>query len=339
MNKVIASLIIGVNLLASFGFQAKAEENKEPKYTFAVLSDIHIQAGSAQNMRKLEAALRDLNELNPSPQSVVINGDLTEGLAADYHQLNQILQEQPHPKDMFFTIGNHEFYRAWVKNDEIWSPDTFPNGEDDASSLNRFLHWIREPKVYYNRMLNGFPFIFLGSEHYRQTNANIREDAYLSTEQLEWLKARLDEAEQTKQPVFVFLHQPLPETVSGTYVCCLNNRAVLQHEQLRGILSQHSNVFLFSGHTHLQLKLPKTLVNKGFTAINSSSVSQPWDDDEHGLKKSMGVQESEGLIVEVYDDHVWIKGRDFYRKRWVSAAQFTIPINKPWYYFFERFIS
>ncbi|MDT2241662.1 hypothetical protein P7H06_19170 [Paenibacillus larvae] len=39
-------------------------------------------------------------------------------------------------------------------------------------------------------------------------------------------------------------------------------------------------------------------------------------------------KESEGLYVEVFEDHVSIKGRDFYRNRWIPEAQFSVPIAR-----------
>ncbi|HJV44735.1 MAG TPA: metallophosphoesterase [Bacillota bacterium] len=337
MKKTIVILLIFI--VMTTGHKVIAVEEKEPKYTFAVISDIHIQAEQLQNQKKFERALQDLSELPIKPQTLVINGDLTEGRQGDYDQLEAILRRSPHPANTFFTIGNHEFYQAWVRDGEAWNPETFPNGETEQASIRRFLQWTHQPKVYYNQTIQAIPFLFLGSEHYRQTNADIREDAYLSTEQLEWLKQQLERGKNLAQPIFVFLHQPLPKTVSGTYVCCLNNRAVVQHEELKKLLNQYPNVFFFSGHTHLQLKLPKTIVQDGFTSINSSSVSQPWDDDNQGGQKWIDPSESEGMVVEVFEDHVDLKGRDFYRRQWIKGAEYSIRLEKPWYHFVKNLIS
>ncbi|UUZ90639.1 metallophosphoesterase [Paenibacillus sp. P25] len=293
-----------------------------------MLSDIHVQSWDTQSHAKFSAALQDLSGINPNSDTLVINGDLTNGMPADYAKLQELLKQNPHPKNVLFSMGNHEYYKAWFDASGAWSPPTFPNGETEQASISRFLQFAGTDKVYYDRIIKGYHFIFLGSEQYRQSDPNNLEDAYLSKEQLNWLKDTLKKASGSGKPIFVFLHQPLPYTVAGTYFCCVNNRAVIQHEELKSILSQYPQVIYFSGHSHWELKLPKTMVQDGFTMVNSSSVVQPWTDDGSGGEMLTAPEESEGLYVEVYDDEVRIQGRDFYRKRWIPEADFSVPVKR-----------
>lgn len=302
---------------------------ERPKLTFPVISDIHIQSWHAESHQKFTQALRDLHAVNPSSDALVINGDLTNGMPADYTKLQDLMGQLPHPRSVFYTIGNHEFYKAWFNTDGYWNPAAFPNGETEAASIARFLDLTeRKNKVYYDQMVKGYHFIFLGSEQYRQSDPANLEDAYLSSAQLDWLKKTLRKGASSDKPIFVFLHQPLPYTVAGTHFCCVNNRAVVQHEELKAILSDYPQVVFFSGHSHWELKLPGTLVQEGFTMVNSSSVVQPWTDNGSGGEMLTAPEESEGLYVEVYKDRVTIKGRDFYRHRWIPEANFSIPVRK-----------
>lgn len=332
MRKWMVTCTAALTLLcSSFAFQAEARSERyvsKPKLTFPVISDIHVQSWDSRSHDKFKAALQDLHRINPKADAMVINGDLTDGKIADYTKLKELLKEVPHPGNMFYTIGNHEFYQAWTNADGKWSPDTFPNGITDRESITRFLQFAKQPKVYYEKKVKGYSFLFLGSEQYRQSNPDNLEDAYLSDEQLSWLDHMLENRSKNKKPVFVFLHQPLPDTVSGTSFCCVNNRAIIQHEALKKILSKYSEVFFFSGHTHWELKLPRTLVRDTFTMINSSSVYQLWTENNAGGETMVDPKESEGLYVEVFEDHVSIKGRDFYRNRWIPEAQFSVPIAR-----------
>jgi 3',5'-cyclic-AMP phosphodiesterase len=303
-------------------------ESEKPVLTFPVISDIHVQWWHELSHIKFTNALSDLNSINPNPDAMVINGDLGDGMPADYVKLTELLNAAPHPKKMFYTMGNHEYYKAWHDADGWWNYDTFPNGETEQDSINRFLQFTGEKKVYYDQFVNGYHFIFLGSEHYRQSDPNNLEDAYLSQDQLNWLKETLKNGAESGKPIFVFLHQPLPDTVSGTSFCCTNNRAVIQHDELKSILSDYPQVIFFSGHTHWELKLPGTLVHDNFTMVNSSSVVQPWTDDGNGGEMLAGPDDSEGLYVEVFKDKVSIKGRDFFRKQWVPEAQFTVKVQE-----------
>jgi Icc protein len=313
---------------ASVPDRKEDKDKEQPLLAFPVISDIHVQWWHEESHRKFSAALRDLNGINPNADTLVINGDLTNGMPSDYAKLQELMNANPHPKNVYYTMGNHEYYKAWFDANGWWSPSTFPNGETEQASISRFLQLTGQQHVYYDKMIKGYQFIFLGSEQYRQSDPANLEDAWLSQQQLDWLAQTLRKGAESGKPIFVFLHQPLPYTVAGTSFCCTNNRAVVQHEQLKRILSEYPQVIFFSGHTHWELRLPDTLVRDKFTMVNSSSVVQPWTDDGNGGEMLAGPDESEGLYVEVYEDKVQIKGRDFYRQRWIPEAQFTVPAGK-----------
>ncbi|MZQ81302.1 metallophosphoesterase [Paenibacillus sp. 5J-6] len=322
----VGLLRVGLSL-ALFTVPLNAMAEEKPELSFPVISDIHVQSWDKQSQHKFAAALRDLNEVSPSSDVLIINGDLTNGMSSDYDKLNELLKSNPHPKNMAMTMGNHEFYQAWFDTNKVWNANTFPNKESEQASIHRFLQLTGEKQVYYDRSIKGYHFIFLGSEQYRQSNETNLEDAYLSQTQLDWLSAKLKEDVDATKPVFVFLHQPLPYTVAGTHFCCTNNRAIVQHEELKKILSDHPQVIFFSGHTHWELKLPNTIVRDKFTMVNSSSVQQPWTDDGHGGEKALGPDESEGLYVEVYKDKLTIKGRDFFRHRFIQETQYSVALG------------
>lgn len=322
----IGLLRVGLSL-ALFTFPLNVKEEEKPQLSFPVISDIHVQSWDKQSHHKFAAALRDLNDLNPSSDVLIINGDLTNGMSSDYDKLDELLKSNPHPKNMAWTIGNHEFYQAWFDTNKVWNAKTFPNKETEQASIHRFLQLTGEKQVYYDQLIKGYHFIFLGSEQYRQSNETNLEDAYLSQTQLEWLRSKLKEDADADKPVFVFLHQPFPNSVAGTHFCCTNNRAIVQHEELKQILSDYPQVIFFSGHTHWELKLPDTLVRDKFTMVNSSSVQQPWTDNGQGGEVALGPDESEGLYVEVYKNKVAIKGRDFYRHRYIQEAEFSVALG------------
>lgn len=305
-----------------------AQPKEELRLSFPVVSDIHVQSDNKASQTKLAAALQDLHEISPDAGALIINGDLTNGRSGDYARLKTILNTYPHPANVWSAIGNHEFYKAWYDASGRWNPDGFPNGETEDASISRFLQFNGESSIYYEKTLSGYHFIFLGSEQYRQSNPDNKEDAYLSEAQLDWLKQTLNKDAQEGQPIFIFLHQPLPDTVAGTSNF-INNRAIVQHQELQSILSAYPQVILFTGHTHWELNSKNTLAKGAFTMINTSSVEQPWTADDTGTGKEADAKASEGLLVDVYNDKVVVRGRDFAKKRWVPEAQFTIPAAAP----------
>ncbi|WP_442602165.1 metallophosphoesterase family protein [Paenibacillus sp. KN14-4R] len=289
--------------------------------TFWLISDLHVTSPIAVD--KCTQALRDLQVAAPDAKALVVNGDLGDGHPSNYASFNKIMQTVPHPSQVMYTIGNHEFYQAWYNRRGDWSRWTFPNEETDQMSIARFLQFTGEKRVYQDRWIQGYHFIMLGSEKYRSTDESNLEDAYLSSEQLKWLEEKLKEKESKRtpmnqvHPIFVFLHQPLPDSVAGSGSTTYN-RGVVQYKQLRAILERYPNVILFSGHTHSELGEIGTIVRKRFTMVNSSSVWEPLTKDN--LSQSAKGQASEGLVVQVYGDHVRVRGRDFQHGRWLRSV-------------------
>jgi 3',5'-cyclic-AMP phosphodiesterase len=313
-----------------------APASEQPLLTFSVLSDIHVSASDSRSSRKLAAALEDLHTVDPQADALIINGDLTNGAPADYRKLQSLLKQAKLPNNVLFTIGNHEFYQAWMDKSGSYQKAGFPHDETEAASIGRFLKFTKAKQVYYARTIRHHRFIILGSEQYRQSDPSHGEDAFLSKTQLAWLKkelkrassGRLASSSSSSKPIFVFLHQPLPYTVAGSeyYV---NTRAVIQHKELKAILSAYPQVVFFTGHTHWELRLPRTLVRDKFTLVNSSSVHEPLTERGTEGEQPVSPDASEGLYVAVYKDRLDIKGRDFHGRQWVPEAQFVVPTGEP----------
>ena len=277
---------------------------------FGVVSDIHVQSTAPVAQNKFALMLGDMAQLHVP--NLIINGDLGDGMPQDYKTLGGLIIRQKNAPAIFYTIGNHEFYKA--NRDPItnnWSPETFPNGETNEMALNRFLKFTGYNQVYYDKFLEGYHFIFLGSEKSAISDPKYGDRAYLSNEQLGWLESKLKENYTLGRPIFVFLHQPLIGHQSNF------NDFIIQAKSLREILKRFPEVIFFSGHMHRELKLPTTAFKDGFIMISSSSVSIPRASDGKFLP-----DQSEGLVVEVIKNHVVIKGRDFMSKTWIPGTTY-----------------
>ncbi|WP_434748813.1 metallophosphoesterase family protein [Paenibacillus amylolyticus] len=92
---------------------------------------------------------------------------------------------------------------------------------------------------YHDHWIDGYHYIFLGTEQPHP------KDCEMSSEQ-----AALD------RPIFLFIHQPLMDTVAGS----LQTRyGVNQDAELKAVLAKYPQAILFSGHTHWQLQAPYTM--------------------------------------------------------------------------------
>ncbi len=281
---------------------------------FSVISDIHVKKTNPDAQNKFLQMLGDMEKLHIP--NLVINGDLGDGGSQDYQTLANLIRGQKNSPTIYYTIGNHEFYQAYHNPiSKAWSPETFPNGETDDAALKRFLKLTGRNKVYYDEYINGYHFIFLGSEKSAISDRTYGDRAFLSNEQLGWLETKLQENYLPSKPIFVFLHQPLIRLGST------NNEPsfIIQSDQLQEILNRFPEVFFFHGHIHRQLEITSTIRKEEFVMVNSSSVALPRDAIGNALPK-----QSEGLIVEVLKNKVVIKGRDFLAKTWIPEIRFEL---------------
>ena len=301
-----------------------------PLLTFSVISDIHLRAGvsdwgyaicdrTAEN--KFAGALHDLHAIDARADAMVINGDLTvTGLPSDYADMIKVFKHNPHPANTLFSIGNHEFYAAFYGKSGKRNVRTFPNGVTEETCVSRFLANTRMPALYYDRWIEGYHFIVLGTEQSIITNRKTGDGAYLSDQQLNWLKQQLA-ASPVNQPVFVFLHEPIPGSVAGTL-----KYDVRDASKLVNVLQTHPQVILFTGHTHRTLKSPQDDVyHNGYTEFNDSSVRYPV------ISQRRWLTDSEGLYVKVYRDKVVVKSRDFTHHVWIH--DYIVPVYPNYLHF------
>ncbi|MDF2922090.1 MAG: phosphohydrolase [Paenibacillaceae bacterium] len=291
-------------------------------FRFTVMSDIHVQKWSKPSQERFRQAMLDAERTMPDSAALIFNGDSNNGLPEDYEVLGDLMKQLPQPDEVYYAIGNHEFYKAWLNSRGQWADASFPNGETPEASIDRFLQFTGNPGVYYDKWIEGYHFLFLGSETYRQADPSVGESAWLSDGQLQWLENTISLQAEEGKPIFVFLHQPLPFTVAGSSIP-LNSSAVIQHERLKEILSGYPQAFLFTGHSHWELSLPDTVVRQGFTMVNTSSVQEPYNNQDVPYKPE--ALKSEGLFVEVEDDGtVRIRGRNFAQEEWIPGADYRI---------------
>jgi purple acid phosphatase/fibronectin domain protein len=163
--------------------------------------------------------------LSPNSSAIFCVGDNTDlGTQAEYDLLLKNIEEAGvELPPMYYAIGGH---------------DVYTNAYDQE--IERFLENLKMESVYYCVDIHGIRFIVLGSD------SKVPEGE-LGKEQLNWLRERLAETDKSK-PVFIFHHQPLKETVSGTlyssdpeiqdWFGLLNSG-----DELREILSECHHVF------------------------------------------------------------------------------------------------
>lgn len=283
---------------------------EKPILSFPVISDIHISVENVQSHQKCKHALQDLYNISPDYDVLVVNGDMTnDGTQESYDKLTSLVEENLE-KEIFFTIGNHEFFKD----------------DGNKAAINRYLHFTGTENVFYEKSVKGYPFIFLGSENWGPTDSPTKDSAVLSVKQLTWLEETLSKYEQSTKPIFVFLHQPIPYTLTGTDIPYYE-KSIIQSEELTNILKKYEQVIYFSGHTHWDLRMSGMCKQDQFTMVSTGSVFSTWGPDGNDYEEVVDVDGSQGLFVEVYEDKVLMKGRDFTKKQWIEAYSHKVKIK------------
>lgn len=279
-------------------------EKEKPAVSFEVITDMHVQGDKNHvHNKNFEDALKDMVALNPDSDGLMTIGDNTEnGTEAQFKELGRIfnLYKDQLP-EAYFVQGNHDVrWGDWTQFSEL------------------FAKYTNMTSSYYNAWINGYQFIFIGTEK------GLKDYSYLSETQLKWLDEKLSESQG--KPTFIFHHQPLKNTVSGANDGYLKSNywyGVRQDKELKMILAKHPQSILFSGHTHWDLGSKDTMYNAKYaTMFNAGATSYLWTDS------NTSKDGSQGFFVEVYDDKVLVKGRDFKNDTWIANAQYEVDLSE-----------
>ena len=275
-DNVALSTSINVTVLAS----TTPDRDTSYKFSFMSISDTHANVqGDIADVR-LDNALQDA--VSNNVQSVSVGGDLTEyGTDAQYNTLMKTMNKYPQ-LDRNLVLGNHDV--RWMGGFE--------------TAKNRFLTHTGMPGVYYDKWISGYHFIYLATE------TDDKDSAYISDTQMKWLSDKLAENASKDKPIFLFLHQPLDNTVYEEYPWDPYQSDEVQDQKLKDIIGKYPQSVFITGHIHYPLTLPGTFYNKQyFTMMRDGAI------------KDSG----QGLILDVYADRVVINGRDFSKKSTVTT--------------------
>jgi 3',5'-cyclic AMP phosphodiesterase CpdA len=302
IGAILAIITLGLTTSLSnvqaFSESSNSEKhNRKPELVFPVISDVHIDNGSTADMEKFRSAMDQLNKVAPDQDAFVVVGDLTDyGYATEYDKFFNIYNEKKQAGvNSMFTMGNHDYW----------------NGLSVKDAQARFLEKTGMESIYYHKEVNDYHFITLSPE-------NSNTHGLYTVDQINWLGEQLEEAEKDSpgEPIFVFLHQHIKDTVYGSDLWGTQENK----ELLYNTLKKYPQVITFSGHSHYPLEDPRTIHQKDFTSVGTSSVS--YLELEPGKLQGFhpqGYQDiSQGIVVEVYNNEVVIKKRDFHKDDWVG---------------------
>lgn len=286
--------------------------DSEPVSEFQVLSDVHItkDGGNVGDMKfdneHFQKALEDIAKTSTESAGIFIAGDMADtGNEQEYINMKDIISKVSGLPTIYRSIGNHDLMNG--------------SYEQQAALFKKYAGLESSAPVYYDKEVNGYHYIMLGSE---KTGLH----AYLSAEQLEWLDQKL--AEDTKKdpakPVFVLLHQSISETVAGSFEGQGWN-GVDEEERLKEVLKKYPQVVMFNGHSHWELNSTGCMYKRTTelpTIFNTAATGYLWT----SYNKVTGeyLEGSQGYYIRVYKDKIVVQGRDFVNGKWIPSASFLV---------------
>lgn len=286
-------------IVASFGLGKMAPPTESKLYNFCAFADVHItrDTASADFQRALAYA-------NANCDFTCIAGDLVENgnVESQLATYKSIVDTYSPSKPVYAITGNHEHY----------SNGSYP-----------YLQNYTGQPLYYSFTKGNDVFIMVGHYGgYAGDGVGWLASETWSVEELQWLYETL-EANRNKR-CFVFTHvlphehrvgnpNNLYVTAGKPALWYTNDGGIGQ--AFMSLLKHYKNTILFHGHSHTRFWLQE-LDEKanyssadGYRSVHIPSLAVPRD--PNGTKLSDIYAESEGYIVDVYDNFIILNSRDF----------------------------
>lgn len=296
-------------------------------FRFGILSDVHNNNADSQSNEDIvdfENALQFFNDTE-SVNITCICGDITQGgRPAQFAIYKGIVEDKSYSTPVYTTTGNHDCPSTGDLNNSDWEPYT------GNPKTFEFVQRIGNEDVH---------FLFLGMNRYSLGDGGV---PYLDSD-IEWLEEKLEEYRNER--CFVFTHLFFPEK-AGNFKHIYPSSNWLGGGQLTKLLElneHYLNTVWFSGHSHwkwyLQKYEDKANVYRSYDengnptcgwCVHIPSCASPIDSDGVSSRVSKPL-ESEGGIVDVYEDYIVIRGMVFkdtndttYTNLYLPVAQYKL---------------
>lgn len=290
-------MFIGVGPVNAAKYSALDDENC--KLSFSVLSDAHIEGNNPGRFNTFAKILKDAKNTTRENDAMVFLGDDTmNGQTIESLLFYGAVATVDPAKQYINVIGNHDTHEDTGKYEDLFNKYRLFS----SALLN-----LNVDKQYYYRIINGCYFIVVASEG-QGVNA-----MYVSDEQLKWLDETLKLAEKDNAVAFVVSHHDMRSTYNQEYYA------------IRDILAKYRNVFYLYGHTHTSMNRDWVIREdeKGVRIINLPRCTEQDDFDKNSPEWT-----GFGTQVEVYEDEVVFRFRNYYYHTWADGFEQHWAIEK-----------
>lgn len=281
----------------------------EKLYSFGAVSDIHLQYNTAQE--DFQKALTYLNETEDVAFTCVC-GDLTQTASEETLSVfKQYVDTYSADTPVYAIAGNHEAYK--ILDDGTW-------GSHDEATVRSLIQTYTGHPLYYSFTHGNDVFIMVGV---------CQDYADFGIGGLQWLYETL-EANRNKR-CFVFQHIPPDDACGNPYVIYKNDIwNGTQSVVFENLMKHYRNVVFFHGHRHMKfdLQTKTNLANiddiYGRYSVHIPSLAATRTGNTDGTGRTELYAESEGYVVDVYENGIHLRGRDFVREKFLPIASYWL---------------
>ena len=286
----------------------------QKKYSFGLLSDIHVNYWTGdEDFRRALRFFKNDNQVD----MICIAGDLaTNGTDADLSLYKSIVDECSPGVPIYVSAGNHDAFYAYGANE---TPQTM--GEELTSAA--MLKYTGNP-LYYSFERCDDVFIFVG----------ICTTAPFTVAEMQWLYETLERYRNKR--CFLFQHTFLYEScglVFGGYAPYLDPNDRTMERVFKSLLSHYHNVVWFHGHSHTKFHGQELAANGakanydnffGCHSVHIPSLAYPKTDNGLDGTFDTAEEDSEGYVVDVYENGIHLRGRDFVKGEFLPIASYWL---------------
>jgi len=306
---------------ASLDFTS-AKKSEQLHYRFEVISDPQVSTNFPAFYQHTVSSFSQIKTLDPTSEGIVINGDLVdEAREENYDSFFSAFSEAygAEKPRLMIGLGNHEF----IDQSEEGSYAGLSESELTSRYEKRLALWEKQTgntSPFFSTMIGKSYALFLGTTALpKAIGGYTRADCSLNDAELSWFKETLASAHKTGEPIYVFSHGPLRDTVSGSLSALRQTWYGYSEEneqKLREAMAPYPEILFFSSHTHwcFESVQPYLVQSDAPSYFNTGAIAYLWQGEGAGESYQKGSYDkggAQGLFVEVYDDQIWIKGYQF----------------------------
>lgn len=292
------------------------------KLTLEMISDTHVEKNEPFRKAFLKAALKNISNAKCNVDAMIVAGDITnyadEPSLAKYYDIIKSFKSIP----VITAAGNHDIGHA---GDRDVTNITREQAKENFIRYSNEYYGTNYETNYYSRILNGYKVIVLGDDLIDGGHFDAMD---MSKEQIEFLDNELADATKDGLPVFVVCHWPV-DGMNAQDTIWPGSGIDLEKNNIKDIMEKYKNVFYISGHMHAGIK--STIVDEkyGLASVEKVNGVTYITLPTFGIINTFGYPFSgTGMQLEVYENQVVIRPRNFITNKWFTNSAYTISLDK-----------